>query len=373
MKTAYPKPEGKYAVGTFVYTVKDDRPEVLPGYTSEKRSITSRVYYPVRREDTEGCVKEKGLSREMTLALKSSFKIPIDYDKLEAEGNNVSEALKDAPSVPGEKFPLVMFSHGYMSYREGNSFLCIELASQGYVVISVSHSHESLVTEFEDGSSIPFDKTFTKKMYEPMLGGIIALSKLTRMKGSFRDKAEALDKAQKKYCKFIMGRIPEWEKDMQAALKYAKQNLADMIDFENGVGACGHSLGGATAYALCLDDPDFVCGINIDGALFGDYGDKVMHRPFLQVNCKANVNVTARGFVFKDAPSYRVIFRDMVHIAFSDMKFNIPIKAMVGKLEPVLMHDNLCNVHSAFFDTYLKHLNEDPDINDNDVITVEKY
>jgi dienelactone hydrolase len=368
-----PKPTGKYAVGTFTYTVKDVRPETLPGYTSEERSVAGRVYYPVRPGDTEGLEKEHGISREMAAGLKKSFKIPLDYDRMEAGGENFSECYKDAPVIKDEKFPLIMFSHGYMSYREGNSFLCIELASRGYVVISVAHSHEAIVTEFDDGSSIPFEQSYAKKMYEPMLGGILAALKVTKLKGSFEEKAEALDKMQKKYCHFMMGRVPEWEEDMRAALKYAKENLSDMIDFDKGVGVSGHSLGGAAAYTLCLDDQDFVCGINIDGALFGDHGDKVMHKPFMQINCKANANVTARGSIYKDSVSYRVLFRDMVHVAFSDMKFAIPSKLMVGKLEPELMHENLCNVHVAFFDTYLKHINEEPEIKDNDVITVEKH
>ena len=61
-----------------------------------------------------------------------------------------------------------MFNHGYNSYREGNSFLCIELASQGYVVISVAHSYEALCTEFDDGSFLLADKKNTK-LYEPNL------------------------------------------------------------------------------------------------------------------------------------------------------------------------------------------------------------
>ena len=41
----FPKPDGNFAVGTFTYTIKDHRKEVLsPG---GMRSIAARVYYPV--------------------------------------------------------------------------------------------------------------------------------------------------------------------------------------------------------------------------------------------------------------------------------------------------------------------------------------
>ena len=43
-----PVPAGEYAVGTFTYTVYNDREEILlPG---TQRSIPARVYYPVLKE-----------------------------------------------------------------------------------------------------------------------------------------------------------------------------------------------------------------------------------------------------------------------------------------------------------------------------------
>ena len=42
MKIQFPKPRGQYAVGTFTYTIKDHRKEVLPA--GGMRSIAARVY-----------------------------------------------------------------------------------------------------------------------------------------------------------------------------------------------------------------------------------------------------------------------------------------------------------------------------------------
>ena len=159
-----PKPTGDYAVGTFTYTVADDREELLK--PSTMRSIASRVYYPVLKSDVKGRRKATYLSRNMAQALKKAFMIPLNYDKMESSGENISECFEGAPPIEGEKFPLVMFHHGYNSYREGNSFLCIELASHGYVVISVAHSLEGLCTEFDDGSCVFYDKSLTKKTYQ---------------------------------------------------------------------------------------------------------------------------------------------------------------------------------------------------------------
>ena len=215
-----PKPTGEYAVGTFTYTVRDVRKEVMQ--QGGMRSVAARVYYPV---------------------LKESVK-----DLPEA---NRSECYVGAERIAGKRFPLILFNHGYNSYREGNSFLCIDLALHGYVVICVNHSHEALCTEFDDGTVLFFDQTLAKRMYEPKLGGLIAMLKLTKEKGSDEELARKFDEAQRKYCRFLMDRLPEWVKDNEAALAYAKKNLSDLIDFEKGVGVSGHSMGGNAAYALC--------------------------------------------------------------------------------------------------------------------------
>ena len=369
MKRDLPKPTGEYAVGTFTYTVKDDRAEVLK--PNAMRSVASRVYYPVLKSSTEGRKKAAHMSRDMAAALKKSFMFTPDYDKLEASGKNVSECFENAPFIEGKKFPLIMFSHGYMSYREGNSFLCIELASHGYVVISVAHSLEAACTEFDDGTCLFYDKSLTKKMYQPFLGGMIAAMKLTRAKGTNRELAEKFDAFQKRYCGFMAGRLDEWVKDTKAALEYAKMNLGQLIDFDKGIGAAGHSFGGDTAYALCLREKEFVCGVNIDGALFGYYRDGVLEKPFMQISCKGNEKVVTRAYLKHTKTVYKALFRDIAHIGFSDMKHVMGLG--VGKLDPDAMHENLCKCHLEMFDAYLKGTKNKPELECNDTVTVTEF
>ena len=364
-----PAPTGEYAVGTFTYTVENDREEVLnPG---TMRSVAARVYYPVLKEDVKGLPKATALTGNMIKGFRSSFKVvPVVGKHPEI---NLSECYADAPEIPGKKFPLIMFNHGYNSYREGNSFLCIDLASHGYVVISVAHSMEGLCTELDDGTVLFFDKSLSGKMYKPMLRGLLAMYRLMKAGGSNEELAQRFDEAQNKYCRFMMGRLPEWIKDNEAALEYAKKNLADLIDFTKGAGVSGHSMGGNTAYALCARNDDFVCGINLDGALFGDYTNDIQKKPFLQISCRDNENVAARVYVRHTKPVYKVLFRDMRHMGFADAKVLTPMKSVVGKLDPDMMHKYLCKCHLEFFDTYLKGMKEAPDIRSNDTITVSVY
>lgn len=57
------------------------------------------------------------------------------------------QARVDAPAVPG-KWPVVLFSPGLQAPREFYAGAADDLASRGYVVVTVSHTYESLAVEF---------------------------------------------------------------------------------------------------------------------------------------------------------------------------------------------------------------------------------
>jgi dienelactone hydrolase len=366
-----PAPSGEYAVGTFTHTIHTNRDEVLnPG---TKRSVPVRVYYPVLKASVEGMSKIKYMSRDMANALKKSMHAPINYDKSDAAGDNFSDCYENAPKIEGMKFPLIMFNHGLASYREANSFLCLDLASHGYVVISVGHPYDASLTELDDGTKIGLHKDTMKRQYEPFLPGAISVLKLTKSKGSNRELADRFDVIQNKYCKYVQSRVDEWEKDTLSAVDYAKENLSDIIDFSNGIGATGHSLGGATAYMLCLDHEEFVCGLNLDGALFGNNKGKILRKPFAQISCKTNHKAETRPYIDHTRPVYSALFQKMQHIAFSDMKHMIPIKAIVGGLDADLAHEYVCKIHLELFDSYLKKTKDHPELKSCDMVTIKEY
>lgn len=366
-----PSPTGEYAVGTFTHTIYTDREEILaPG---SKRVVPVRVYYPVTKESVEGMSKAKYMSKEMAEALKKSMHAPINYDKSDAAGENVSNCYENAPEIDGKRFPLIMFNHGLSSFREANSFLCIELASHGYVVIVVTHPYDSALTELDDGTKIAMHKNSTKKQYEPFLPGAFSVLKLTATKGTDKELADKFDVIQNKYCKYIQSRVDEWMKDTLSAVDYAKENLNNIIDFSYGIGAAGHSLGGATAYMLCLYNNDFVCGANLDGALFGNNKGKILRKPFAQFSCKTNLKAETRTYIDHTKPVFGVLFQKMQHISFSDMKHMIPIKAIVGKLDPDLAHEYVCKIHLELFDSYLKKTKDHPELKGCEMITIKEY
>ena len=368
----YPKPTGEYAVGTKTFTIYNTRKEELDPSGKTMRHVPARLYYPT--DKTEGLEHGRSMTRSEAIGIKKAFMVPVNYDKMEESGENISQCFVDAPFIEGKKFPLIVFNHGYFSYVEGNSFLLIDLASHGYFVMSVGHPYEGASTDFDDGTYQLLDKSLAKKMYDPYLGGILAAMKLTKCKGTLEDQDKLFDEFQDKYCGFLKTRIEAWITDTDIAVKHVRENFKDQIDLTNGIGIAGHSHGGAVAYKYLLTNDDYTCGINIDGGLFGDYEVKTNHKPFLQISCKDNEKVVAKGYLNHTAPAYKVLFRDMKHIAFSDMKHNLPPSPMLGgKLDADLAHQNVCKVFLEFFDCYLRKIKSKPDLKSDNVITVTEY
>jgi hypothetical protein len=63
----------------------------------------------------------------------------------------------------------------------------------------------------------------------------------------------------------------------------------------------------------------------------------------------------------------------MKHFGFSDMKFLLPVKSMVGKLPAQVFHENLCRCHLEFFDAFLKGTKPAPELKSNDAVTVTVF
>lgn len=343
---------GPYAVGTEIFTVTDaERTEVLgPGVGPRKMYV--RMYYPTEKSATEGLEKANIFTRRKLQALQKAFHFKMPEGELPK-----ADYYEGAEHVEDKKFPLVIYNHGYGAYAEANTYLCCEMASNGYIVASIGHAYEEVANEYEDGSFQLMDKNINKYMYGSFFGYlrlVFVQLKLLKEKGSPEELFEKFDVFQKKYCAYIIERISVWAEDTMCVVQELKKRYAQQIDFSKGIGATGHSLGGAVAYYLCQHEEEFACGINIDGAVFGDYEGMIMKKPFLQICCRENYNTMTRSLIRTEAFVRCEVFEDMKHIGFSDAKFMIPIAAVVGKMDGIEMYKKLSGCHFEMFNKYLK-------------------
>ncbi|KAH8661552.1 Alpha/Beta hydrolase protein [Tricladium varicosporioides] len=154
-------------------------------------------------------------------------------------------------SLPHEHVPVLFFSPGYGNSRVYYSGAAQDLASNGYIVITMDHPVDSDFIEYPSGRNA----TYIENDNQP----IAAFAPFVDRRVS--DISFILNDLSKS------PRIP----GMRSKLKLEK------------VGALGHSLGGCTAAALMLNSTRFIAGINMDGSMTGPVTTLGLSSPFLML------------------------------------------------------------------------------------------
>ncbi len=322
----------KYFVGTKIISAVDgNRVETL-GPSTGSRQVSARVYYP---------------SRE------------VNSTKVDLKKKAVGDMYDSVNPAADEKFPIIVYNHGYGTTVESNNSLCCELASQGYFVISVGHAYESAELVMESGAVIKADKTLSKRIMTPRIPAMAASVKLTKAKGTPVELYKQFLEFQKKYGSFFVDRLDDWAKDVVTIVEEVKQRYADNIELDRGIGITGHSFGGNVAYYMCQNYKGYNCGMNIDGALFGHYDDLIMTKPFFQICCEDNIPVVSRSLVVSEAPIYYAVFKKLTHAGFTDYKLLNRSNPIYGIMPSDTMSMNLNRFHVQFFNMYLKNSKEE--------------
>lgn len=99
------------------------------------------VWYPADRGAEAGARHDVYNLRDwLPVAIKD--KIPVDTALFETDAYRDISASKKGP------FPLVLFSHGFSSFRDQSSFLTSHLATWGFVVAAPDHLERGLTSQF---------------------------------------------------------------------------------------------------------------------------------------------------------------------------------------------------------------------------------
>ncbi len=364
----FPRPTGKYGIGTTERHLIDKHRQE-PNNLSAKREVMIYFYYPANaNKNSLVPPKAKDLQE-----LKSSLKRKGYTDKALNELSDIYfHSIENAPIVKGNQFPVLLFSHGYLG-TSATSYAHIfeDLASHGYIVVSIAHTYFGSKVEFPDGHSIsPNPEKYAQE----------TMPTSEEQDLWVQDAQFILDELQK---------INQNKNDQF-------YNYFDM----NNIGAFGHSFGGLTAFYLCIKDPRVKAGIDLDQTPYLDNGIFVsgMKKPFMfimtecfnksdeelaksyQCDVKAiresrNKNPKAFDLMDKNNAeiinsksknlSYKVI-PNLLHNGFTDLlilkelpiyknnKNIINLEAMTGSAEGFDATKLINSYIVGFFDTYLK-------------------
>lgn len=147
-------PYGRYALGVRTVTVTDtNRPDVLETRAGGPiarydRTLTLEVWYP-----TDGAPASSSRGEYHTILRDPSVHVTL-----------AGRAVRDAPPLAATTpFPLVVISHGYPGNRFLMSHLAENLASKGYVTVSIDHPDSTYDDQKAFASTLynrPFDQLF---------------------------------------------------------------------------------------------------------------------------------------------------------------------------------------------------------------------
>ena len=259
-----PKPNGLYAVGTKQFDwINLDQKDYFGTDSTKNRRMMVQFWYPGEFDnssdlffycDNQIIIDE--LSRE--------YKIPTKF--LNEALNVKTNSYKDLnPLISNDKYPLIIFSHGKGGYKSQNTVQFEELASHGYVVVSVDHSYDAVITVFSDGTIASYVSDDAKKVGDPALADKITQKKLS---------ARVTD------IKFILDKI--WD-------GYGSVPFFSIIDTSR-VGMFGHSFGVATTVLSVQSDNRIDVSAGLDG-WFIPLSDKDLEKgfkiPFLHIGRKS--------------------------------------------------------------------------------------
>nr|XP_039323533.1 platelet-activating factor acetylhydrolase isoform X2 [Saimiri boliviensis boliviensis] len=183
-------------------------------------------------------------------------------------GSVTTPANWNSPLRTGEKYPLIVFSHGLGAFRTLYSAIGIDLASHGFIVAAVEHrdGSASATYYFKDQSAVEMgNKSW------------LYFRTLEQEDMHIRNKQV---QQRAKECSQALSLILDIDhgKPVKNALdiKFDMEQLKDSIDREK-VAVIGHSFGGATVIQTLSEDQRFRCGIALDAWMF-PLGEEVYSR-----------------------------------------------------------------------------------------------
>ncbi|WP_460492806.1 alpha/beta hydrolase [Dactylosporangium cerinum] len=134
-----PDPTGPHRIGTVsLHLVDRSRPDPwVPAETV--RELMVQVWYPAR--DARRLPWAPWVSPAFGALINppgSGYELPLTH------------ARTGAPALPGHR-PVVLYSPGFGVERTAGTAVVEELASHGYIVVTIDHTHDSPLVEFPDG------------------------------------------------------------------------------------------------------------------------------------------------------------------------------------------------------------------------------
>ena len=343
----FPAPTGPHAIGMSEFLWTDEsRSEIFTRDADDTRSVAVRVWYPT---------DDPGEPGAMYVADMAEFGDGQDFVPVTHVRTN---AIQDAAPAPGP-FPVLVYHHGGSWTRFTSTFTTEELASHGYVVVSVGHNGFNKTQFLPGGASVvPDTLTF------PEPSGDLLADALAGW--------DFLDEHH--FTAWVADAV--FVVDQLDALN-GSGRFAGRLDLDR-IGMYGWSFGGATSIEMSAIDERVKAAVDHDGQLFGSAPRIGTDKPFMLMHntelreappsddpalAEANAKALEQLMAVVDSTSaamrtastgdwYDVSISGTNHGSFSDLVLFLPGSS--PGIEPARGHEIINALTVAFFDRYLK-------------------
>nr|WP_248297509.1 acetylhydrolase [Streptomyces sp. S1D4-11] len=331
-----PRPTGPHPVGTVpLHLVDTSRPDPVVG-PGHHRELMAGVWYPARR--AEGLPRAPWMTEGALRALLTDAGFPLDPALGPLTAAHVGAPVHHA----GHRLPVIVYSHGSGSHRGDHTIMVQELASHGYAVVTVDHTHDTF-TEFPDGRVLtPDDVPMYPRDFAADLRFLL-------------DCVEGL----------AAGRNPD------ADGKPLPQGLLGALDPKR-IGAFGWSKGGTATALTMLADQRVRAGLSLDGPMQPTITAD-LDRPFMMMTAVFTRDAMPDVAEFwTHLRGWRLAIQadGAIHPSYGDNVTLIPqagkilgmtdqqIQDMIGTLDPARAVRIQQAYPLAFFDLHLRHRRE---------------
>lgn len=270
----FPKPTGKYEVGTTSLEFTDvSRKEIYSENPSDPRTLSVRFYYPT--QITSKSTKYPYLGKKMPYFrqyIAHHYHLPSSKITRLFFSNIVSHAYENSTiSSEQQKYPVILFSHGLLGFPSDVATTITEnLASHGYIVVAIDHPYFNGLTLYQNGKVVTSQKL-----------------------------SDAFDKmSQKEQKEFMSEAIEIYKADFKFVLdEIVKLNTGSNSIFYNRldvnrIAVMGHSAGGTASIEFCRVDDRCKATIDLDGWYDHVIGPEPIGKPLLLIFAEKTIEVS---------------------------------------------------------------------------------
>ncbi|XP_060773353.1 platelet-activating factor acetylhydrolase isoform X2 [Neoarius graeffei] len=250
--------------------------DLMVGHTIQ--GIFFRLYYP--------CQAPEGSDEPHWIPCREYFNGLADFMKMSrALSERIFNYLFGSYKIPAAwnasfktdgKYPVIIFSHGLGAFRTLYSAICVELASQGFIVAAVEHRDESGSATFyyKEKSEGKQSSQASWETFRPVSDNLVeewmyyrppktGESEFLLRNNQVKQRADECIKALDLLININSGK--HVENVLLSEFDWSKlKNSMDLCR----IAVMGHSFGGATVIECLCKEVKFKCGIALDTWMF---------------------------------------------------------------------------------------------------------